>query len=116
MRSTPIACLSVLPGAGGRRPVNHEAETVEAATLVPLQFKGKRHTPFSAANHEFSHVSSNTWLLRATQAFEDISDAWIGISSVVELAASSNREMKLFQRPTCISRACAPIRNPFCSW
>jgi hypothetical protein len=55
---------------------------------IRSQFQGKRHIPFVADVHEVGHGRDITWRLRAKAAPEHISEAWIGTSWIVEVAAS----------------------------
>jgi predicted transposase YbfD/YdcC len=64
---------------------------------IGCQFQGKRHIPFVATNHEKRHGRDITWTLRAKQAPEHISEAWIGTSWIVAVMASSARDGKPFQ-------------------
>jgi predicted transposase YbfD/YdcC len=64
---------------------------------IGCQFQGKRHIPFVATNHEKRHGRDITWTLRAKQAPEHISEAWIGTSWIVEVMASGARDGKPFQ-------------------
>jgi hypothetical protein len=66
---------------------------------IRSQFQGKRKIPFVATNHEISHGRAITWTLRAKQAPEHISEAWIGTSWIVEVAASGTRDGKPFHAP-----------------
>ena len=54
------------------------------------QFQGKRHIPFVATDHEISHGRDITWTLRAKEAPEHISEAWIGTSWIVEVSATGS--------------------------
>ena len=63
---------------------------------IPSQFQGKRHIPFVAMDHEVSHGRDITWTLRAKQAPEHISEAWIGTSWIVEVTASGTRDGRPF--------------------
>ncbi|MGL6133098.1 MAG: ISAs1 family transposase [Prochlorococcaceae cyanobacterium] len=64
---------------------------------IRSQFQGKRYIPFVATDHEISHGRAITWTLRAKQAPEHISEAWIGTSWIVEVAAAGTRDGKPFQ-------------------
>jgi hypothetical protein len=61
------------------------------------QFQGKRHIPFVATDHEISHGRDITWTLRAKEAPEHISEAWIGTSWIVEVSATGSRDGKPFR-------------------
>ncbi len=50
-----------------------------------------------ATDHEVGHDRDITWTLRAKQAPEHISEAWIGTSWIVEVTASGTRDGKPFQ-------------------
>jgi predicted transposase YbfD/YdcC len=50
-----------------------------------------------ATDHEISHGRDITWRLRAKQAPEHITEAWIGTSWIVEVTASGRRNGKPFQ-------------------
>ena len=50
-----------------------------------------------SSDHEFSHGRDIVWTLRAKQAPEHISEAWIGASWIVEVTASGTRDGKPFQ-------------------
>ncbi len=50
-----------------------------------------------ATDHEISHGRDITWRLRAKQAPEHITEAWIGTSWIVEVTASGRRDGKPFQ-------------------
>ncbi len=63
---------------------------------IRSQFQGKRHIPLVATDHEVSHRRDITWTLRAKQAPEHISEAWIGTSSIVDVTASGIRDSKPF--------------------
>jgi predicted transposase YbfD/YdcC len=63
---------------------------------IRSQFQGKRHIPFVASDHEVGHGRDITWTLRAKQAPEHISTAWIGTSWIVEVTASGTRDGKPF--------------------
>jgi hypothetical protein len=47
--------------------------------------------------HEVGHGRDIAWTLRAKQAPEPISEAWIGTSWIVEVTVSGTREGKAFQ-------------------
>jgi predicted transposase YbfD/YdcC len=64
---------------------------------ISSQFQGKRKIPFVATDHEVAHGRDITWMLRARQAPEHISEAWIGTSWIVEVMASGTRDGKPFQ-------------------
>ena len=64
---------------------------------IRSQFQGKRHIPFVADVHEVGHGRDIAWTLRAKQAPEHISEAWIGTSWIVEVTASGTRDGKPFQ-------------------
>ena len=64
---------------------------------IRSQFQGKRHIPFVEDVHEVGHGRDITWRLRAKAAPEHISEAWIGTSWIVEVAASGTRDGKPFQ-------------------
>jgi hypothetical protein len=55
---------------------------------IRSQFQGKRKIPFVATDHEVGHGRDIIWMLRARQAPEHISEAWIGTSWIVEVMAS----------------------------
>ena len=71
---------------------------------IRSQFQGKRRIPFVATDHEVGHGRDITWTLRAiaagfreaVEAPEHISEAWIGTSWIVEVAASGTRDGKAF--------------------
>lgn len=63
---------------------------------IRSQFQGKRRIPFVATDHEVGHGRDITWTLRAKQAPEHISEAWIGTSWIVEVTASGTRDGKAF--------------------
>jgi hypothetical protein len=63
---------------------------------IRSHFQGKRHILFLATDHEVSHGRDITWILRAKQAPEHISEAWIGTSWIVEVTAGSTRDGKPF--------------------
>jgi len=63
---------------------------------IRSQFQGKRHIPFVATDHEISHGRDITWTLRAKQAPEHISEAWMGTSWIVEVTATGTRDTKPF--------------------
>ena len=63
---------------------------------IRSQFQGKRHIPFVATDHEVNHGRDITWTLRAKQAPEHISEAWIGTSWIVEVTASGTRDGRPF--------------------
>ena len=63
---------------------------------IRSQFQGKRKIPFVATDHEISHGRDITWTLRAKQAPEHISEAWIGTSWIVEVCATGTRDGKPF--------------------
>ncbi|MFN9695077.1 MAG: hypothetical protein ACK550_14975, partial [Synechococcaceae cyanobacterium] len=46
---------------------------------------------FVATDHEISHGRDITWTLRAKEAPEHISEAWIGTSWIVEVSATGSR-------------------------
>ncbi len=50
---------------------------------------------------EINHGRDITWILRAKQAPEHISEAWIGTSWIVVVTASGTRDGKPFQAPIC---------------
>jgi predicted transposase YbfD/YdcC len=58
---------------------------------ISSQFQGKRKIPFVATDHEAGHGRDITWMLRARQASEHISEAWIGTSWIVDVMASGTR-------------------------
>lgn len=64
---------------------------------ILCQFQGKRHIPFVATDHEISHGRDITWTLRAKEAPEHISEAWIGTSWIVEVSATGSRDGKPFR-------------------
>lgn len=64
---------------------------------IRSQFQGKRQIPFEAGDHEKSHGRDITWKLRAKQAPEHITEAWIGTSWIVEVNATGSRDGKPFQ-------------------
>jgi len=64
---------------------------------ISSQFQGKRKIPFVATDHEVGHGREVTWMLRARQAPEHISEAWIGTSWIVEGMASGTRYSKHFR-------------------
>jgi hypothetical protein len=82
---------------------------------IRSQFQGKRHIPSLAHVHEVGHGRDIAWTLRAKQASEHISEAWIHTSWIVEVTASGTREGKPFQAPTCCCRACALRQKPCCA-
>jgi hypothetical protein len=47
-------------------------------------------------DHEISHSRDITWMLRAKQAPEQIAQAWIGTSWIVEVTATGSREGRPF--------------------
>jgi predicted transposase YbfD/YdcC len=61
------------------------------------QFQGKRKIPFVLTHHEVGHGRDITWMLRAKQAPEHITEDWIGTSWIVEVTASATRDGKPFQ-------------------
>ncbi len=63
---------------------------------IRSQFQGKRKIPFVAGAHEISHGRDIAWALRAKQAPEHISEAWIGTSWIVEVTATGIRDSKPF--------------------
>ena len=63
---------------------------------IRCQFQGKRRIPFVATDHEVGHGRDITWTLRAKQAPEHISEAWIGTSWIVGVTASGTRNGKAF--------------------
>jgi hypothetical protein len=73
---------------------------------IRSQFQGKRHIPFVATDHEISHGRDNTWTLRAKQAPEHISEAWVGTNWIVEVTATGTRDTKPFHatHPFCFIR------------
>ena len=50
-----------------------------------------------ATDHEVAHGRDITWTLRAKQAPEHISEAWVGTSWIVEVVARGIRDGKPFQ-------------------
>jgi predicted transposase YbfD/YdcC len=64
---------------------------------IRSKFCGKQHIPFVADVHEVGHGRDNTWTLRAKQAPEHISKAWIGTSWIVDVTVSGSRDGKPFQ-------------------
>jgi predicted transposase YbfD/YdcC len=50
-----------------------------------------------AADHEVAHGREITWMLRAKQAPEHITEAWVGTSWIVEVMASGTRDGKPFR-------------------
>jgi len=64
---------------------------------IRSQFQGKRQIPFEAGDHEKSHGRDITWKLRAKQAPEHITGAWIGTSWIVEVNATGSCDGKPFQ-------------------
>jgi predicted transposase YbfD/YdcC len=64
---------------------------------IRSQFQGKRHIPFVATDHEVGHGRDITWTLRAKQAPEHISEAWVGTSWIVEVTANGTRDGKPFR-------------------
>jgi predicted transposase YbfD/YdcC len=63
---------------------------------IRTQFKGKRKIPLLATDHEKSHGRDITWTLRAREAPEHISQAWIGTSWIVEVTAIGTRDANPF--------------------
>ena len=63
---------------------------------IRSQFQGTRKIPFVATDHEVSHGRDITWTLRAKQAPEHISEAWIGTSWIVEVETMGTRESRPF--------------------
>jgi predicted transposase YbfD/YdcC len=64
---------------------------------IGSQFQGKRHIRFVADVHEVGHSRDSSWTLRAKQAPEHISEAWIGTSWTVEVTVSGTRDGRAFQ-------------------
>jgi hypothetical protein len=64
---------------------------------IRSQFQGKRQIPYEARDHEKSHGRDITWKLRAKQAPEYITEAWISTSWIVEVNATGSRDGKPFQ-------------------
>ena len=64
---------------------------------IRSQFHGKRKIPFVADLHEGGHGRDIVWALRAKQAPEHISEAWIGTSWIVEVTVSGTRDGRPFQ-------------------
>jgi predicted transposase YbfD/YdcC len=64
---------------------------------IRSQFHGKRHIPFVGDVHEVGHGRDIAWTLRAKQAPEPISEAWIGTSWIVEVTVSGTRDGRPFQ-------------------
>jgi hypothetical protein len=60
---------------------------------IRSQFQGKRKFPFVPTDHEVGHGRDITWLLRARQAPEHISEAWIGTSWIVEESGRIKRDL-----------------------
>jgi len=63
---------------------------------IRTQFKGKRKIHFVARDHEISHVRNISWTLRAKQAPDHITEAWIDTSWIVEVTASGTRDTQPF--------------------
>ena len=59
-------------------------------------FQGKRKIPFVATDHEIGDGRDNSWMLRAKQAPEHITEVWIGTSWIVEVTASRTRDDQPF--------------------
>jgi hypothetical protein len=68
---------------------------------IRSQFQGKLKIPIVATDHEVDHGRDITWMLRARQAPEHISEARISISWIVEGMASANRDGSRFRALTC---------------
>jgi predicted transposase YbfD/YdcC len=60
------------------------------------QFQGNRKIPFVARDHELGYGRDITCALRAKQAPEHITEAWIGTSWIVDVTASGTRDGKPF--------------------
>ncbi len=50
-----------------------------------------------ATDHEVAHGRDITWMLRAKQAPEHITEAWVGTSWIVDVMASGTRDGKPFR-------------------
>ena len=64
---------------------------------IRSQFHGKRKIPFVADLHEVGHGRDIAWTLRAKQAPEHISEAWIATSWIVQVTARGTRDGRPFQ-------------------
>jgi predicted transposase YbfD/YdcC len=64
---------------------------------IRSQVHGKRKIPFVARDDEVGHGRDITWTLRAKQAPEHITEAWIGTSWIVELVAEGTRDGNPFR-------------------
>jgi hypothetical protein len=63
---------------------------------IRSQFQGKRKIPFGARDQEVGHGRDITRTLRAKQAPEHITEAWIGTNWIVEVTASGTRDTTRF--------------------
>ena len=101
MRSIPSARLSAAPGAGWRLLADGQGQPKDAPPPDPQPVQGKLKIPIVATDHEVDHGRDITWMLRARQAPEHISEARISISWIVEGMASANRDGSRFRALTC---------------
>ncbi len=66
---------------------------------VACQFKGKRHFPFVARDHEKRYGCDTVWTLRAKEAPDHIKANWPGCAWIVEVITSTatrkgNRQLR----------------------
>ena len=112
-RSIPNVRFSAAQGAEGRRPADREASGFSEGVGQPedvawsdqISDQEKRKIPFGAVDHEVGYGLDITWTLRAKQAPEHITEAWIVTSWIVDVTASGTRDTTPFHathmsRPT----------------
>jgi hypothetical protein len=97
MDSIPSDRFSEAPGEGDRLLADGQVQPEDTNRQISSQFQGKRKIPFVATDHEVGHGHDGTWLLRARQAPEHISEAWIGPSWILDVMASGTRDGRPFQ-------------------